>query len=66
MSLRALDGVDQCGRPGMLIAHVLFTAVAPIGFVKRDLVATRNALYFLFAHKDSNLGIRMLDGSRRF
>src|SRR5580692_1789802 len=43
------------------IAHVVFTAVAPIGFVQRNLVAAWYALHFLIAHNGSIRGM-VLDG----
>jgi hypothetical protein len=46
----------------MVIADVILAAVAPIGFIKRNLVAAWNALYFLIAYNDSSRRI-VLDGS---
>ncbi len=50
MSLRALYGVYHDTFAGMIITDVLLALAAPVRFIKRDLVTTRNALHFFVAH----------------
>ncbi len=51
MPLGALHGVYHDTLAGMVIADVLLALVAPIRFIKRNLVTTWNALHLLVAHQ---------------
>ena len=52
MPFGALDGVNHQALAGMFIADIMLALVAPIRFVKRNLVAARSALHLFVAHND--------------
>ena len=50
VSLGTLYRVDQDSLPSMAVANVKSAVVAPVGFIKWNLVPAGDALYFVLAH----------------